>query len=75
MKYLFLLLTLTLPACAETKYVKIPEELTKPCEVHHIQEQSLDEAIRLANERKDSVADCNERMDKIRAIQGTPIKK
>lgn len=75
MRFILVLFFLALSSCAEVRYVQVPEELTKPCEKHQVQEQSLDEAIRLANERKESVTDCNDRMDKIRAIQGTPVKK
>jgi len=66
-------LALILTSCVE--YVKIPEDLTKHCAVYEAKEESLDEAIRLARVRKESVDDCNDRMDRIHAIQGSFVLK
>lgn len=74
MKISILIFTLLLSGCV-TKYVAVPDELTQHCDVHQPRSTTVDEAVRLANVRKDSIDDCNSRMDKIRAIQGTVIKK
>ena len=73
MRILILLLALMLSSCVETRYVKIPSELTRHCEVHQPQEISLDGAVDLANARKDSIDECNARMDKIHQVEGSLI--
>jgi len=68
-----LLLTLMLTSCVTVRYVKIPSELTAHCMVHEKKDDSLDEAVRLANTRKDSIDECNARMDKIHAVEGSLV--
>ena len=72
MRIILLFFILLISGCV--RYVSVPDELTKHCEVIQPRGTTLDEAVRLANSRKDSIDDCNNRMDKIHAIQGT-IKK
>lgn len=60
-------------SCA--RYVPIPEHLTRPCLVVVKQNDSVEEAVRLANDRLDSVADCNQRIRQISEIQGKRAKK
>lgn len=53
------------------EYVPVPEELTEPCQLHPVREQTYGEAIRVANARLASLAECNVRMKAIREL-GTP---
>lgn len=51
------------------EYVAIPAELTKDCQQFTAQEQSYDEAKRLALVRAESIDECNRRWAKVRALQ------
>jgi hypothetical protein len=44
----------------------VPPELTAPCYDEPARNQSLDEAVRLANLRRESLAECSGRMKQIR---------
>jgi hypothetical protein len=70
---LTILLLICLSGC-ETRYVAIPAALTKHCTIGEVQEQSVDEAVRVATLRRTSVEICNDHLDRIKAIQGTVIK-
>lgn len=41
------------------EYVPVPEELTAPCDEHPAREQTVGEAVRVANARLASVRKCN----------------
>ena len=48
-----------------TKIVSVPARLTKPCDLVAKKGNSVGEAIRLANARKASIAECNARLAEI----------
>ena len=50
------------------EYVPVPEELTAPCQTHPAREQTVGEAIRVANARLASLAECNSRLRAIRDL-------
>lgn len=56
---------LLLVGCAN---ISIPDELLITCPVHEKVDSTLDEAIRLANARLESIEKCNERILKIKQI-------
>lgn len=51
-----------------TKYVPVPENLTKPCDEITKSDNTVGEAVRLANSRLESIRECNGRMEKIRSL-------
>ncbi len=51
------------------KWVRLPDELTKPCPVTHNKDRSVGEYVRVANENTLSLEDCASRMDQIRKLQ------
>ncbi len=53
-------------------YVEVPSELSKDCEAVPKTKQDVDEAVRLANARAESIAECTKRMRAIRALPVTP---
>lgn len=54
---------------AVTKHVALPAELTGDCYNEPAKEQTYAEAKRLANLRAESIAECNKRWAKVRALQ------
>ena len=50
------------------KIVKVPAELSVDCDPVPKRENSLGEAVRLANSRGASLAECNARMARIRSL-------
>jgi hypothetical protein len=73
---------LVLAACATSmpkvstvvveKLVPLPAALTKPCDEVKKQDDTFGEAVRLANARKASLAECNARMAEIRKLGEKP---
>lgn len=51
-----------------TKIVPVPAELTGPCRQPAKQDNSVAEAVRLANERKAALDECSGRMARIRSL-------
>jgi hypothetical protein len=54
------------------KIVPVPTALTKPCDEVKKQDDTFGEAVRLANARKASLAECNARMAEIRKLGEKP---
>lgn len=54
-----------------TRYVAIPDELTRPCPIEQKANNSPIEAVRVAKARKDALEACNRDKARIRAIEGT----
>lgn len=54
-----------------TRYVAIPEELTRPCPVEAPANASPLEAVRVAKARRDALESCNRDKARIRALGGT----
>lgn len=52
------------------KYVPIPEELTRDCEIEMPQERTVFEAVRVASERRNALLKCNKDKAAIRKISG-----
>jgi len=50
------------------EFVSVPESLSAPCPVAQKKANTYGEAVRLANERKASLEECNGRMKKIREL-------
>lgn len=79
------LLLVALAACARTQvirepvtvtrvvYVRIDPALTAPCMIALPRNDSGKELLRVARARKAVLIDCDARMGKIRAIEGTPV--
>ncbi|WEM34386.1 hypothetical protein [Xanthomonas phage X1] len=63
MRILVLLLALVLAGCKH-----VPLDLTEPCYVPQKTTESVDEAVRLANDRHDALVECNAKLEKIRTI-------
>lgn len=74
MKFIAILAVVLLVGCT-VKYVPIPDHLTRLCLEHEKKDDTLDEAVRLANSRLDSVKECNGRLTKISNIQGTEVEE
>lgn len=79
MKVLIVAMTLTLAACKTCplpevvkvqvdRYVAIPAELTRDCEVYTAKRQDYQEAKDLALKRRESLLQCNRDKAKIRAL-------
>lgn len=54
-----------------TRYVLIPDELTRPCPIEEPASRAPLEAVRVAKARKDALQACNRKLDAIRTIEGT----
>lgn len=54
-----------------TRYVVIPDEMTRPCPIERPANASPLEAVRVAKARKDALEACNRSLARIRAIEGT----
>lgn len=52
-----------------TQYVPLPEALTRDCRDEPAQQQTYEEAKRLALVRRHYLAECTERLRRIRALQ------
>lgn len=52
-------------------YVEIDAALTAPCKVEEPRSAKVREALRVARERRRVLEDCDARMSRIRAIEGT----
>lgn len=50
------------------KYVPVPEELTRPCQIGEAQAQTYAEAKRLALVRREYLIECNKDKARIRAL-------
>lgn len=59
---------------AVDRYVALPAELTADCYDEGAKEQTYGEAKRLANLRRESLAECNARWAKVRALQPKEAK-
>lgn len=59
---------------AVDRYVPLPAELTGDCYDEPAKEQVYSEAKRLANLRRESLAECNARWAKVRALQPKEAK-
>lgn len=82
MRRLALIALLALPACQTVKpipppkvvevvvekIVAVPKELTKPCRNTAKQDNSVSEAVRLANSRDEYLVECSARMERIRNL-------
>lgn len=55
------------------KYVTVPKELTERCPVYEPREQSYDEAKRLALIRRESVLQCNAKLERIEKLSGEKV--
>lgn len=51
-----------------TKYVPVPEQLTKPCPIAEPKSREVEEALQVAHARKLSLQDCNSQLDQIRTL-------
>lgn len=56
-------------------YVPVDRALTAPCPVAKPRNRSVGESLRVNRERRLALEDCDARMSKIRAIQGTQVPK
>lgn len=54
-----------------TRYIAIPDELTRPCPIEEPANRAPLEAVRVAKSRKDALEACNRDKARIRAIEGT----
>ena len=54
-----------------TRYVTIPDVLTRPCPIEQKANNSPLEAVRVAKARKDALQTCNRQLEAIRAVEGT----
>lgn len=54
-------------------YVRVDPALTAPCKAAKPRNASVRESLRVNRERRRSLEDCDARMSKIRAIEGTPV--
>lgn len=82
-KLLILPIFLTLASCATTKLVEVPEiqyvevlkyvavpaSLTKDCHIEEPNKTTVEELVRVASERKTSIANCNVDKKKIRTLK------
>lgn len=73
MKIALLILVFALSGCV-TRYVSIPDSMTQHCVVAEPTTQTLDEAVKVANDRKASLDQCNQKLDRIHKIQGSVVK-
>lgn len=55
------------------RYVRIPKPLTRHCDIAP-PGPLVEDAVKVARERKASLEGCNARLDQIDAIQGTPVE-
>ena len=53
---------------AVEKIVPVPAALTEPCQQPEKKDQTVAEAVRLANERKAALDECSARMARIRSL-------
>lgn len=68
----------TMPKVVEVeivKYVRVPPDLSAPCQHFKPNEQSYDEAKRLAEVRRLAAIECDDRMTKIRNLPVSPPSK
>lgn len=53
-----------------TKYVPLPDRLTKPCPTRHAQSRTVEAVVSAYNANVTALEKCNGQLDAIRAIQG-----
>lgn len=51
------------------QYVRLPEELTKPCPAQHAKSRTVEAVVSAYNTNIPSQTDCDERMARIRKLQ------